>query len=211
MAYAQQESIDDRDAGLQQERQVINVSPFVARFEIGTMPGTRARRHELKPGEAMWIQAGYAEGFVGESLRPVRATIESLTERHAWEGKNAWDKDGKPYWAVKPGPQLPMVVDVSKADEYRAKWRQAMAQKEADDKAPLRMTLQRQDGTEVQVEAEVAPPPAATRRTPAVVGGVEQDEPHVLEEPPPDDALPVATSAPAQPQAPAIPKRGGKA
>lgn len=208
MAYAQQE-IDERDdAGQQQERQVVNVSPFVAKFQIGTMPGTRARRHELKPGETMWLQAGYCDSFIGESLRPVRATIESLTERHAWEGRNAWDKDGKPYWAVKPGPQLPMVVEVSKADEYRAKWRAAMAAKDEADKAPLRMTLQRQDGTDVEVQAEIAP--ARTSR-PVVVAGIEQDTPHVIEEPPPDDDLPVMTSAPpAQPQPPAIPKKGGK-
>lgn len=207
MSYAQESN--DRDAGEQQERQVINVSPFVAKFQIGTMPGTRARRHELKPGEAMWLQAGYCDPFIGESLRPVRATIESLTERHAWEGKNAWDKDGKPYWAVKPGPQLPMVVEVGKADEYRAKWRDAMTQKEQADKAPLRMTLQRQDGTDVQVEAEIAPPPRVVK--PPVVGGFEQDAPHVIEEPPPDDDLPVMASAPpAQPQPPVIPKKGGK-
>jgi hypothetical protein len=169
MSYAQESN--ERDAGEQQERQVVNVSPFVAKFQIGTMPGTRARRHELKPGEAMWLQAGYCDPFIGESLRPVRPTIESLTERHAWEGRNAWDKDGKPYWAVKPGPQLPMVVEVGKADEYRARWRDAMTQKEAADKAPLRMTLQRQDGTDVQVEAEIAPPPRVAR--PPVVGGIE--------------------------------------
>lgn len=208
MAYAQQE-IDERDdAGQQQERQVVNVSPFVAKFQIGTMPGTRARRHELKPGETMWLQAGYCDSFIGESLRPVRATIESLTERHAWEGRNAWDKDGKPYWAVKPGPQLPMVVEVSKADEYRAKWRAAMAAKDEADKAPLRMTLQRQDGTDVEVQAEIAP--ARTSR-PVVVAGIEQDTPHVIEEPPPDDDLPVmASAAPAAPQPPVIPKKGGK-
>ncbi len=207
MAY--QETDDDREAGMQQERQVVNVSPFVARFEIGTMPGTRSRRHELKPGETMYLQAGYCDSFIGESLRPVRATIESLTERHAWEGRNAWDKDGKPYWAVKPGPQLPMVVEVSKADEFCGKWRAAMAQKEAADKAPLRMTLQRQDGTDVEVEAEIAPAPRAAR--PAVVDGIEQDAPHVIE-PPPDDDLPVASAAapPAQPQPPVIPKKGGR-
>lgn len=210
MAYAQQEIDDrDRDAGLQQERQVVNVSPFVARFEIGTMPGTRSRRHELKPGETLWLQAGYCDSFVGESLRPVRATIESLTERHAWEGRNAWDKDGKPYWAVKPGPQLPMVVEVSKADEYRAKWRAAMAAKDEADKAPLRMTLQRQDGTDVEVQAEIQPAPRVSR--PPVVGGIEQDAPHLIEEPPPDDDLPVMASAPpVQPQPPVIPKKGGK-
>lgn len=207
MAYAQQE-IDERDTGLQQERQVINVSPFVAVFHIGTMPGTRARRHELKPGETLWLQAGYCDSFIGESLRPVRATIESLTERHAWEGRNAWDKDGKPYWAVKPGPQLPMVVEVSKADEYRAKWKAAMAAKDEADRAPLRMTLQRQDGTDVEVQAEIAP--ARTSR-PVVVGGIEQDTPHVIEEPPPDDDLPVmAPAPPTAPQPPVIPKKGGK-
>lgn len=210
MAYAQQESDDDRgEAGLQQERQVINVSPFVAKFKIGTMPGTRARQHELKPGETLWLQAGYCDSFIGESLRPVRATIESLTERHAWEGRNAWDKDGKPYWAVKPGPQLPMVVEISKADEYRAKWRAAMVQKAAADNAPLVMTLQRQDGTDVQVQAEISPTPRAAK--PVVVGGIEQDTPHVIEEPPPDDDLPMATSAaPAVPQPPVIPKKGGR-
>lgn len=207
MAHAQQETIDDREAGLQEERQVVNVSPFVAKFSIGTMPGTRARRHELKPGETLWLQAGYCGDFIGESLRPVRATIESLTERHAWEGKNAWDKDGKPYWATKPGPQLPMVVEVSKAAEYRARWRAAMTQKEQADKAPLRMTLQRQDGTDVQVEAEIAPAPRAAK--PAVVDGIEQDTPHVIEEPPPDDDLPVMASAPPT-QPPVIPKKGGR-
>lgn len=209
MAYAQQESDDRGEAGLQQERQVVNVSPFVAKFKIGTMPGTRARQHELKPGETLWLQAGYCDDFVGESLRPVRATIESLTERHAWEGRNAWDKDGKPYWAVKPGPQLPMVVEISKADEYRAKWRAAMVQKAAADNAPLVMTLQRQDGTDVQVQAEISPTPRAAK--PSVVNGIEQDTPHVMDEPPPDDDLPVMTSAaPTQPQPPAIPKKGGK-
>ncbi len=210
MAYAQQDSDDRGEAGLQQERQVVNVSPFVAKFKIGTMPGTRARAHELKPGETLWLQAGYCDDFVGESLRPVRATIESLTERHAWEGRNAWDKDGKPYWAVKPGPQLPMVVEVSKADEYRAKWRAAMTQKEAADKAPLVMTLQRQDGTDVQVQAEISPTPRVVK--PAVVDGIEQDTPHVIEEPPPDDDLPMAPAAgPPQPPPPAIPKKGGRA
>ncbi|HSR79089.1 MAG TPA: hypothetical protein VLN57_21125 [Xanthobacteraceae bacterium] len=210
MAYAQQEYDAERDDGLAAEVQVVNVSPFVARFEIGTMPGTRGRKTELKPGETMYLQAGYCQDFIGESLRPVRATIESLTERHAWEGRNAWDKDGKPYWAVKPGPQLPMVVTAAKAPEMRARWAAAIAQHKADENAPLRMTLQRQDGTDVEVQAEIAPAPR--RAAPVMQGGIEAADPVVIDEPPPDHNdpldLPVATAPPQAP--PSIPKRGGR-
>lgn len=201
----------DRDA-LSGEVRCVNVSPFAARFEIATVAGSNSRKYTLQPGQTVMLQRGYTQPFIGASRKEVQPTIESLTERESWPGVRGTDADGKIVWKVKPGPRLPMVVAENRADEAHARWDAAMADKDAAAVAPLRMTLQRTDGSSIEVEAAIEPVPLRGKARPVI----EDDEYQCggpLDEPPPDHddpdpvTLPAATpAAPAPTQA--IPTRG---
>lgn len=182
----------DEEAEEQSEVRCINVSPFPARFEIATVPGSKPRRHKLSPGGSVYLQHGYTVPFLGASRKIVQPTIESLTEREAWPGKRGPDSDGKIVWQVKPGPRLPMVVSEDRAASVKAQWDAAMASKDEALNAPLRMTLQRADGTQVQVDAEIAPSPVPLRGRKPVPVVDEEDQEGELDEPPPDIDDPIA-------------------
>lgn len=200
----------DRDARDNVERRVVNVSPYVARIEIATTPGTRPRRHRLEPGQSMYLQQGYCTPFLSVTRQPVAAWIETHTEREAWPGQRTFDSNSEKYvWKVPPGPRLPSVVEEGRAEEIKARWDQAMADKESAATAPLRLTLQRQDGVPVDVEATIAPQPVPMRRAPPVD---EEDQTVALDEPPPDDDTPPEPEIPVvtAPVAPADSTRPGR-
>lgn len=194
----------DRDSESGSEELCINVSPFTARIEFGTTPGTKPRKHTLAPGGRLYVQNGYALPHKSASGGMVRATIEAMTDREAWPGERGQDKDGKLVWVTKPGPTLPMVVHESRADEIRARWAAALAKREAEQAAPLRMTLERADGTQVQVQADIVTPRAPEARRGVVD---EEDQTAGGDDPPPapehDDLIePVVILPPVDPVIP---------
>lgn len=135
---------------------VVNVSPFPARFEIGTMPGTPPRKIKLEPGEQTQIQRGYAIPTISINRQPQAATIEALTAREAWPGQRSI-KAGLETWHRMPGPQIPMVVHVDRATDVKAQWDEAMFRKLDQETAPPRIVMQRSDGTQFEVEATIEP------------------------------------------------------
>lgn len=181
------QEVDDFES--QPEIRCINVSPFTCKLEIGTVPGSRPRRHKLEPGAGVYLQAGYAEPYLTEVGKTVRPIVESLTEREAWPGVRDYDKDDKLVWIRKPGPRLPMVVAESRAAEVKAQWDAALAQRDAADTAPLRMTLQRADGSSVEVQADIERPRAAR---PVPMEDAEDQAAIGHDEPPPDHDDPLA-------------------
>lgn len=179
----------DNEAEEQSEVRCINVSPFTARISIGTVAGSKPRRHRLEPGQGVYLQHGYTVEFVGSGGQPVRPTIESLTEREAWPGVRDYDKDNKIVWLTRPGPRLPMVVAEPRAREVKAQWEAAMKRHDEVQAGPLRLTLQRQDGVDVEVQADITPAPKRARPAPVV-----DDEDQVggpIDEPPPDHDDPI--------------------
>lgn len=179
----------DRQAENYSEAPVTNVSPYVARFQIATVPGSSPRNYKLDPGQTMNVQRGYTAAFVGASMRTVRPTIESMTEREAWPGKRGLDKDGKVIWLRHPGPRLPMVVSDERVGEVSDLWSQAIEQRAANDTAPLRMTLQRTDGSEVEVEADVERTPPIPPQRGKAAPKVDDDEDQIggpIDPPPPE-------------------------
>lgn len=170
----------DRDAAMTSEARVINVSPHVARFEIATTPGAHPRRYKLGPGESVHVQAGYTKPFTGAGRQPVRATIESLTERAVFAG----------------GPTLPMVVHEERAAEMRARWQDAIA-KGAEPPKPVDVMLPSADGGE-PIKMTVQPAPAVTpaqaaataSKLPAFDDDEDQDS-GPIDEPPPDHNEPL--------------------
>ena len=205
----QRSAVDDWDIDAEEssEERCVNISPYVARLEFATVPGSKPRRHVVPPCGGLYVQRGYARPYTGSAGKEMPPTIFSLSEIEAWPGRREPDKDGKLVWVVQPGPRLPMVVPESEAKVWQKRWDTALAAKAEADKAPLRLTLQRTDGTEVQVQAEIAKPaPAAARRA------VEDDEDQMAggDEPPPehDDPIPGDDAAPVQlppAAAPAVP------
>ncbi|HUS27601.1 MAG TPA: hypothetical protein VMZ53_03810 [Kofleriaceae bacterium] len=174
---------------MQSEARVINVSPHVARFQIATTPGSQPRRYKLGPGESIHIQIGYTQSFQGAGRQPVRATIESLTEREVWN----------------KGPTLPMVVHESRAAEMRSRWQEMIA-RGAEPPKPMDVYLPSADGGEpvkmtVQPAAAVTPAQvaAASSRLPAFDDDEDQSA-AALDEPPPDHNEPLeAVTVPAAP------------
>lgn len=162
---------NDRDF----EQNVVNVSPHEARFEIGAGPGAQPRRYRLKPGQSVTIQSGYTKPFTGAGRQPVRATIESLTERQVYPG----------------GPSLPMVVHADRAAEVRAQW-SAMIAKGAAPPPPVKVMVPRADGgepIEMTVQPAAAPileEPVPMRRAAPVVEDDEDQTGEPIDEPPPD-------------------------
>jgi len=185
----------DRAAREGGDVRVVNVSPFDARIEIATVPGSPPRMIRLAPGETTLLSRGYTVETRGASKHyMVPAAIEVNTTREAWPGRRSI-KEGKETWHTNPGPRLPQVVAESKADAVRAQWDQAMSQRAEAEKAPMRIVMQRTDGTSVEVEAAVEPAPRA--RAPVDDGGIVP-----IPDDDPDD-MPPLVLPPMQPTAPA--------
>lgn len=166
----------DRDAEEQSEALVVNVSPWPARFEIATVPGSKPRRYKLESGKSVSLQLGYTTSFIGASRQPVRPTIESLTEIEVYPR----------------GPKLPMVVHIDRASEMRAKWEHELA-KGAKPPEPMKVSLPSADGGEpLEMLVTPAGAPMAHREVPkmAPMDDVEdQDGP--IDDPPPDHNDPI--------------------
>lgn len=182
----------DRDADGQAEQRVVNVSPYTARFEIGGTPGSRPRRIKLEPGQSALIQGGYTRSFIGASRQPVRATIESLTEREVYP----------------KGPRLPMCVHEERANEVAAEWRAAIdnAAKPAD---AVEVAIPAADGGEpvktLVRPPSIAPSMAAVESLRANLPMSDDDEDQAggpLDEPPPEDNDPPVIAAAPEPEAP---------
>lgn len=174
----------DRDAELNSEARVVNVSPHIARFEIATTPGAAPRRYKLGPGQSTHLQVGYTRGFVGAGRRPVRATIESLTERQVYPGSSR---------------TLPMVVHEERASEVAERWRAELA-RGVEAPKPVEVMMPSADGGE-PIKMMVQPAPLATPAQAAAgaaalpaIDDEDQDggEP---EEPPPDHDEPLEAIA----------------
>lgn len=170
----------DRDAAQMSEARVINVSPFTARFEIATVPGSKPRRYKLEPGDSIHLQYGYTQEFQGAGRQPVRATIESLTEREAFPG----------------GPTLPMVCHVDKQAQVARSWAEALARANTPPK-PVKVMLPTANGGE-PVEMIVQPAPPAFR---APIEDDEDQDGGPLDEPPPDHNEPDPVELPEAPKA----------
>lgn len=209
----------DRDAEANTEQRVVNVSPFPARIEIATNPGTKPRRFKLMPGGSMFLQQGYCVPFMSVTQREVAAWIETHTEREAWPGVRMFDANNNKWvWKIPPGPRLPMVVHEDRADEFKERWARAMTDKAEAQTAPLRLTLQRQDGIPVDVEATVEPPVPLRRAAPPPPVD-EEDQTAGGDEPPPDDNEPpppeiptvtIPAAANPTPAAERVPRGGGR-
>jgi hypothetical protein len=194
----------DRAAREGGDVRVVNVSPFEARFEIATVAGSPPRMILLKPGESTLIQRGYTTETQSMASKhyTLPPAIEVNTTREAWPGKRTI-KSGVETWHVQPGPQLPMVVAESRAKAVKAQWDEAMAQRAEAERAPMRLVMQRTDGTAVEVEAAVENVPAPREKS--ADDGVMQ-----IPDDDPDDApatLPPAAPAPASAK-PEIKKAG---
>lgn len=137
----------------------VNVSDRVAQFEIPSAPGTPAQQFLVQPNQVVSIPHGYAIEFMSTANKLMPPTIESITGIEVWPGKRGKDKTGQIVWITMPGRVLPQVVPVTRADMWRGKWQEELAARDARTAQPMRLTLQRDDGTEVEVEAEVKPVP----------------------------------------------------
>jgi hypothetical protein len=147
----------DRDAEVQSEARVVNVTDDVVRFEIATQPGSKPRRYKLSPHgrteSAVFIQEPYTRPYKGVGRGLIPATIETLTEREAYPagplGPPGMDGIRRPVYDA--GPRLPCVVHEERAAEVRALWVKAMAQRPSG--AP-RVVIQTSAGP---MEARLAP------------------------------------------------------
>lgn len=197
----------DRRARAQSEARVINVSPYVARWQIATQPGSEPRFYKLEPGESVHLQFGYTVEGRGAGREPVRPTIEALTEREAWAGERVEGDDNKFVWITKPGPRLPMVCSMARAEElpdgrpgFAQQWREALGKRAKDKKAPLKMTLRRSDGGQVDVEAEIdAEPGEDEGRGDGRPEDVEDLEAGAHDEPPPAHDDPIGSDGGGEP------------
>lgn len=145
----------DRIARLKGDVTCINVSPFTARIEIATQPGSAPRYVRVDPGQSTNIPHGYTIETPGAGRYPVPPAIESLTMREAWPaGRRMMDGRDNPFMSP-AGPRLPMVVAEDRAATVKAQWDAALANKADVVNAPLKMTLTRNDGSRVEVDAEI--------------------------------------------------------
>lgn len=152
----------DRDAAEQSEVRVVNVTDEVVRFQIDQAPGSKPRRYKLQPhgngsDSGVHIARNYTIETKGVGRGMIMPTIEAITEREVYPG----------------GPRLPMVCSVERADRFRAKWIEALANR---GKAKLpRIVLQDAEGNKHEAELAVpgTPAPAMARKAPAPVEDVE--------------------------------------
>lgn len=166
----------DREAEQNAEAQVVNVSPWPARFKIDQQAGSPPRRFTLKPGQAVHLPAGYTHEFVGAGRQPVRATIESLTEREVYPR----------------GPSLPQVVHVERAAQMRDRWEHALTQANLPP-PPVDVFLPSANGGE-PIKMTVQPAPLANAPQPVASVPIDDDEDQAggpLDEPPPDHNEPL--------------------
>lgn len=188
------------------EVEVVNVSPFNAPIEIGGTPGSPPRRHMLKPGERVHIPLGYAHPYTSPARKEVPATIETMTMREAWPGKRTEGPNGY-VWDLHPGPRLPMVVRLDRANEVRAQWDAAMEAKRAAQTAPMKLQLKRADGTVAEAEVAIdAPPeprfrdaPATKATAPARVEEVDDYDATPFDPDPDDGTVPAVGPPPVAP------------
>lgn len=161
----------DRRSRAQSEAQVINVSPFPARWKIATQPGSEPRYYTLEPGETVHLPAGYTIPGKGAGEEDVRPTVESLTELEVWPGEREEGEDNKLVWTTKPGPRLPQVCSVARArgpladgrPGFAEQWKRALAKRDDMRTAPLKMVMRR-GGRSVEVEVEEEEDPRFARR-----------------------------------------------
>ena len=196
-SLSRQQEEFDRDAAMMSESRGGNVSPWTSRFEIATTPGAPPRRYKLEPGQSVHLQLGYTQGFTGAGRQPVRAPIESLTEREVWP----------------KGPTLPQVVHEDKATEMRQRWLDKLA-KGAEPPKPVDVMLPSADGGEpikmtVSPSAAAIPPAQAAAVAKQIVDDDEDQAGGQLDEPPPDHNDPIedVVVPSAAPSAP-VPTRG---
>lgn len=149
----------------------VNVSDRVAQFEIPSAPGTPPQRFSVKPNDVVSIPHGYGIEFMSAANKLMPPTIESITGIEVWAGKRGKDKLGQVVWITMPGKVLPQVVPTARADMWREKWQEELAARDARTAAPMRLTLQRDDGTEVEVEADVKSTPKAKPMPGAFLSG----------------------------------------
>jgi hypothetical protein len=175
----------DRDAEGNTEQRVVNVSPYTARFEIAGTPGSPPRKYKLEPGQTTLLPGGYTREFMGAGRQPVRATIESLTEREVFA----------------KGPRLPMVVHEDRQADTHAQWL-AVIDSARNPAEPVKVSIPTADGGE-PIEALVRPPsiaPSAAKLETIAANMPQMDDEDQsggeLDEPPPDhnDPLPVVTA-----------------
>lgn len=199
----------DRAAREGGDVRVFNVSPFDARIETATGPGSPARMIKLSPGESTLMQRGYTvetQSMASKNFK-LPPAIEVNTMREAWPGRRTI-KAGIETWHVAPGPRLPMVVSELRAAEVKALWDAAMAERADAERAPMRLVMQRTDGTAVEVEAAVESVPAPRAKAgPVEDTGVVQ----IPDDDPEDMPMPTLPASP-QPAAPAKPeiKKAGR-
>lgn len=226
--YTHQQDQWDREAAEQAEAFVVNVTDEVARFEIAGHPGTRPRKYALAPfgkrlengsGDRVSLQFGYALPYKGAGPNLIRATIETLTEREVYPGiPGPIDEHGKRTWRLQPGPRLPMVVHVDKAEQARAAWLSALAMRSEIMTAAPKILLHTADGSVLEAEAVRTPAPVpesgsaprAQARTVEPVEDVEDQSGGMMEPDPDLEAVTVPAADPAPIVEPeVIPRRGG--
>lgn len=149
----------------------VNVSDRVAQFEIPSAPGTPPQQFTVQPNAVVSIPNGYGIEFMSAANKLLPPTIESITGIEVWAGKRGKDRLGQVVWITMPGRVLPQVVPTSRADMWREKWQEELAARDARTAAPMRLTLQRDDGTEVEVEADVKAAPKAKPMSGAFLSG----------------------------------------
>lgn len=174
----------DRIARERGDVHCINVSPYTARFEMATAPGSAPRFIRVDPGGSTMIPHGYTTEIPGAGKFMLPSALDALTTREAWPaGPRLIDGRDNPF-SCAAGPRLPMVVPVERATEMKAKWDGALASKSTAQNAPLKFMLQRTDGTRVEVDADVVMAPAQAPTAPdddAMVRAIADDDPDAME------------------------------
>lgn len=178
----------DRDAEVQSEAEVVNISNDVQRFEIATQAGSKPRRYRLEPfgkqGDSIHVQAGYTAPYKGAGIGMVRPTIEAMSEVEIIaEIAPTSTNPGR------PALRLPVIVARSGARRARAQYLDALAKAKdmSSDSMPT-LVLQTEHGTPVRAKVQRAPAPP--------VEDVEDFSTTPLDEPPPEDDMPPVAIGP---------------
>jgi hypothetical protein len=176
------------------EATIVNISDEPIRVEIGQGPGARARVYQLAPygenGHRTTIQRGYTQPYRGAGRGMVTPTIERMTEReivHAIPPKN--DDPGR------RAVRVPFVVHEDREDEARDAYKAAIELGESLPDVRGRLARQRDERIKAAGARERRAQANAPRK-PAPREDIE-DQAGQLDEPPPDDDMPLASEAPA--------------